>query len=67
MAPAVPFASLKAERRTEMHILMPSITIAFVVCVLLLVAFGLFTISPFAHHVDRFHEPGQRQDSPRLD
>ena len=50
-----------------MHILMLTITIALVVCVLLLVAFGLFMISPFAHHVDRFHEPGHRQDSPRLD
>jgi hypothetical protein len=50
-----------------MHIFMASLVIVFVVCVLLLVAFGLFTMSPFAHHVDRFHEPGQRQDSPRLD
>jgi hypothetical protein len=50
-----------------MHVLMLSLTIAFVVCVLLLVAVGLFTISPFAHHIDRFHEPGQHQDSPRLD
>jgi len=50
-----------------MQVLMASIVIAFVVCVLLLVAFGLFTMSPFVHHVDRFHEPGQRQDSPRLD
>jgi hypothetical protein len=50
-----------------MHILMLTITIAFVVCVLLLVGFGLFTMSPLAHHIDRFREPGQRQDSPRLD
>lgn len=50
-----------------MHILMLTITIAFVVCVLLLVAFGLFTMSPLAHHIERFREPGQRQDSPRLD
>ena len=50
-----------------MPALMLTLTIAFVVCVLLLVAFGLYKISPFAHHVDRFHEPGQRQDSPRLD
>jgi Na+-transporting methylmalonyl-CoA/oxaloacetate decarboxylase gamma subunit len=49
-----------------MHILMLTITIAFVVCVLLLIAFGLFTMSPLAHHFDRFHEPAQRQDSPRL-
>jgi hypothetical protein len=50
-----------------MPTLMLALTIAFVVCVLLLVAFGLFTISPFARHIDRFHEPGQRQDRPRLD
>lgn len=50
-----------------MHIVMLTLVIAFVVCVLLLVAFGLYTISPFAHHVDRFQEPGERQDSPRLD
>jgi hypothetical protein len=50
-----------------MHVVMLTLTIAFVVSVLLLLAFGLFTMSPFAHHDDRFHEPGQRQDSPRLD
>lgn len=50
-----------------MHVVMVSLVLASVVCVLLLVAFGLFTMSPFAHHVDRFHEPGERQKSPRLD
>jgi hypothetical protein len=50
-----------------MHILMLTITIAFVVCVILLAVFALFTISPFAHHAERFHEPGKRQHSPRLD
>ena len=50
-----------------MHILMTNLTIAFVVSVLLLVAFGLFEMSPFARHADRYHKPGQRQDSPRLD
>jgi hypothetical protein len=50
-----------------MEVFMASIVIALVVCVLLLVAYALFEMSPFAHHVDRFHEPGQRQDSPRLD
>jgi hypothetical protein len=48
-----------------MPTLMLTLTIAIVVCVLLLVAFGLFTISPIARHIDRFHEPGRRQDSPR--
>jgi hypothetical protein len=50
-----------------MHILLASLAIAFVVGVLLLVVYALFEMSPFAHHDDRFHEPGQRQDSPRLD
>jgi Na+-transporting methylmalonyl-CoA/oxaloacetate decarboxylase gamma subunit len=50
-----------------MHILLATLTIAFVVAVLLLVAFVLFTLSPFASHTDRYHEPGQRQNSPRLD
>ena len=59
--------SIQEQKGGLMHILMLMITIAFVVCVLLLAAFGLFMISPLARHADRFHEPGQRQDSPRLD
>ena len=43
------------------------VTLAFVVAVLAVVAYALFEMSPFAHHADRFHEPGQRQQSPRLD
>jgi len=43
------------------------IVMAFVVGVLAVVAYALFEVSPFAHHTDRFHEPGQRQQSPRLD
>ena len=35
--------------------------------ILAVVAYALFELSPFAHHVDRYHEPGQRQQSPRLD
>jgi hypothetical protein len=27
----------------------------------------LFELSPFAHHGERYHEPGERQQSPRLD
>jgi hypothetical protein len=50
-----------------MEILMTSLAIAFVVTVLLLVAYSLFEVSPFAHHADSYHKPGQRQDSPRLD
>jgi hypothetical protein len=43
------------------------ITMAFVLGVLAVVAYALFEISPFAHHDDRYHEPGERQQSPRLD
>jgi hypothetical protein len=39
----------------------------FVVGVLAVVAYALFELSPFAHHTDRYHEPGERQQSPRLD
>ena len=39
----------------------------FVIGVLAVVAFALFELSPFAHHPDRYHEPGERQQSPRLD
>jgi hypothetical protein len=31
------------------------------------VAYALFELSPFAHHADRYHEPGERQQSPHLD
>lgn len=43
------------------------VTLAFVIAVLAVVAYALFEMSPFAHHAERFHEPGQRQQSPRLD
>jgi hypothetical protein len=42
-------------------------TFVFVLAVLAVVAYALFEISPFAHHADRYHEPGERQQSPRLD
>ena len=43
------------------------ITMAFVLAILALVAYALFELSPFAHHTDRYHEPGRRQESPHLD
>jgi len=43
------------------------IAMAFVLGVLAVVAYALFEVSPFAHHEDRYHEPGQRQQSPHLD
>ena len=50
-----------------MQTLMLTITVALVVCVGLLAAFGLFMMTPFAHHKDQLHRPGERQNSPRLD
>ncbi|HEX7524869.1 MAG TPA: hypothetical protein VF327_01110 [Gaiellaceae bacterium] len=43
------------------------ITMAFVLAILALVAYALFELSPFAHHTDRYHEPGRQQESPHLD
>lgn len=43
------------------------VAMAFVVAVLAVVAYALFEVSPFAHHQDRYHERGERQQSPRLD
>jgi hypothetical protein len=52
-----------------MDALFAVIAIAFVVLVLMLmvVVSALFEVSPFAAHEDRFHKPGERQASPRLD
>jgi len=43
------------------------VALTFVVLVLAVVAFTLFELSPFARHAEAFHDPGVRQDSPRLD
>jgi hypothetical protein len=53
--------------RKEIEMLGTVVTLVFVVAVLAVVVYALFEMSPFAHHADRFHEPGQRQQSPRLD
>lgn len=44
-----------------------AIVVVVVVGILGVVVYALFEMSPFAHHADRFHEPGERQQSPRLD
>ena len=43
------------------------ITMAFVIATLAIVAYALYEMSPFARHAERYHEPGQRQQSPHLD
>jgi hypothetical protein len=43
------------------------IAMAFVLGVVGVVVYTLFKLSPFAHHEDHYHEPGKRQQSPRLD
>ena len=63
---------MDAERQKEaemlgMNTLFTIVVIAFVVLVLGSVVYALFELSPFAHHVERFHDPGRRQNSPRLD
>jgi hypothetical protein len=35
--------------------------------ILVVVAYAFLEMSPFAHHAERYHERGQRQESPRLD
>jgi hypothetical protein len=47
--------------------LLTVVVIVFVVGVLSIVAYALYELSPFAHHLERFHDPGRRQNSPRLD
>jgi len=42
------------------------ITMGFVIVTLAVVAYALFEITPFAHHADRYHERGERQQSPHL-
>jgi hypothetical protein len=58
---------MSGRREDRMSTLLAIVTIAFVVAVLLVVAFGLFEMSPFARHSDHYHNPGERQNSPRLD
>jgi hypothetical protein len=43
------------------------IVLLVVFAILAVVAFALFEMSPFARHRDVYHEPGERQQSPRLD
>ena len=50
-----------------MDAIFAAIAIAFVLMVLIVVASALFEMSPFAHHKDQYHRPGERQNSPRLD
>ena len=43
------------------------IAMVVVLGILAVVAYALFELSPFAHHEERYHERGQRQQSPHLD
>ena len=47
--------------------LLTILVIVFVLATLAVVAYALFELSPFAHHLERFHDPGRRQQSPHLD
>jgi hypothetical protein len=49
-----------------MHIMIASILIALVVSVLLLVAFWLFTLTSFAHHLSPSDARNRRRNRPRF-
>jgi hypothetical protein len=54
----------------KMTVVWTLIVLAFVVGVLAVVAYGLYELSPFAHHADSYRDPrtGARQrQSPHLD
>jgi hypothetical protein len=57
----------KRQKGEQMDAMFAAIAIAFVLMVLMVVASALFEISPFTHHKDQYHRPGERQNSPRLD
>jgi hypothetical protein len=70
MTPRAPFAKVVRSERRTMNGLFTVIVFAFVFAVLAVVAYALFEMSPFAHHVDRFRDrrTGERLGrSPRLD
>jgi Na+-transporting methylmalonyl-CoA/oxaloacetate decarboxylase gamma subunit len=67
MARSSPRASMRRRREAKMNTMLAVITFAFVFLVLVVVAYALFEMSPFAHHSERFHAPGERQNSPRVD
>jgi hypothetical protein len=53
-----------------MNILLTAIVFVFVLGVLAVVAYALFEVSPFAHHLNEFRDPrtGKRRwESPHLD
>lgn len=65
-----PFVIVGFTKGGPMNTLFIVVVFAFVLAVLGVVAYALFELSPFAHHVDRFRDPrtGQRRwPSPRLD
>jgi hypothetical protein len=70
MTPAPLSAKVSRSERRAMNGLFTVIVFAFVFAVLAAVAYALFEMSPFAHHLDRFRDSrtGERLGrSPRLD
>jgi hypothetical protein len=53
--------------RKEENMIGTVIVMVVVFGILAVVAYALLELSPFAHHEDRYHEQGQRQQSPHLD
>ena len=65
-----PLETVGLTKGGPMNTLFTVVVFAFVLAVLGVVAYALFELSPFAHHVDRFRDPrtGQRRwQSPHLD
>jgi hypothetical protein len=63
----LPGANVSARKEAVMDALGTVVVMVFVLGVLAVVTYALFEMSPFAHHSDRYHEPGERQQSPHLD
>jgi hypothetical protein len=60
-------ANVFGRKEEEMNAIGIVIVMAYVTGVLAVVAYVLFRLSPFAHHDDVYHNPGERQQSPHLD
>jgi hypothetical protein len=63
-------ATVHSRQEDEMTVLWTLIVLTFVVGVLAVVAYGIYELSPFAHHSESYRDPstGTRQwQSPHLD
>ena len=54
-----PSSTMTGRKEDTMHVLVLSLLVALLVCVLLLAAFALFTITPLARRIERGGHPRQ--------